>query len=310
MVNRFRGTWPLAALLAVLATLVAACARRVPPDPAYLAEIEAWRAHRLASLKAENGWLSVVGLFWLKPGENRFGSAAANEIVLPGPGTPGVAGTLELRPDGTVLAHPAPGAGVVLDGSPAGERSLRSDREGGKPDVLRIGTVSLYLIDRSGKLAVRAKDSRNPARTGFKGIESFPVDPSYRVLGTFEAYPEARRVAVATAQGPNQTMLVPGIVRFSLAGRALALEPFVNSPDDDTFFFVLRDGTSGHETYGASRFLDAAAPTKGSRSVVLDFNKATNPPCAFTPFATCPLPLPGNVLKVRIKAGEKYSGSE
>jgi len=310
MFNRSPRGLTVVVLSVALAVPIVACARRKPVDPGYASEIQAWRDRRLAALKAEDGWLTVVGLVWLKPGENRFGSAAANEIVLPGAATPAVAGTLEQRPDGTVLVRPRPGAGVTLEGRPAGEQPLRSDREGGKPDVLRIGSVGLYLIERGGKLAARVKDSRSPARVRFQGIESFPVDPSYRVQGTFEPYAEPRRVNVATAQGPSQTMLVPGIVRFSLTGRALSLEPFVESPNDTTFFFVLRDATSGRETYGASRFLDAEAPAKGSRTVDLDFNKAINPPCAFTPFATCPLPLPGNILPVRIEAGEKYSGKE
>lgn len=293
--------------LATAAALVCACARREPADPAYEAEIAAWRARRLATLTAEDGWLSVTGLFWLKPGANRFGSAPGNEIVLPGTGTPALAGTLDLRPDGTVLARPVPTAGVTLDGGPFTERTLRPETDRSRPDVLRIGSVSVYVIERGGKLAARVKDANNPARLRFKGLDSFPADRSYRVEGTFEPYPKARRVGVATAQGPSQTMLVPGVVRFSLGGRALALEPFVSSPDDDTFFFVFRDATSGRETYGASRFLDAAPPAAGSRTVVLDFNKATNPPCAFTAFATCPLPLPGNVLTVRIEAGERYA---
>ncbi len=299
----------VAVLLVAPALAAAACARRRPADPAYAAEIAAWRARRLAALTAPDGWLSVTGLFWLKPGENRFGSAAGNEVVLPGAGTPALAGTLDLRADGAVVARPRPGAGVTLDRLPAGERVLRTDREGGSPDVLRIGPVSVYVIDRAGKLAARVKNADNPARLAFPGIESFPTDRSYRVEGSFEPYPAPRPVTVATAQGPSQTLLVPGVVRFSLAGKALALEPFVSSPADPTFFFVFRDATAGTETYGAGRFLDAAAPAPGARSVVLDFNQATNPPCAFTAFATCPLPLPGNVVPVRIEAGERYTGT-
>ena len=170
--------------------------------------------------------------------------------------------------------------------------------------------MSLYVIERGDRLAIRVKDANNPTRRRFKGIESFPIDPSYHVQGTFEPYPAPRRVTVATAQGPTQTMLVPGLVRFSLAGRALTLEPFVTSPEDPTFFFVFRDATAGSETYGAGRFLDASAPARGSSTVVLDFNEATNPPCALTPFATCPLPPQGNVLPIRIEAGERYSGRE
>lgn len=292
----------------LLGVLQAACGRNAPAvDPRYLAEIETWRAERLASLTSEDGWLTVVGLTWLRPGENRFGSAPGNEVVLPGRGTPALAGTLELRQDGTALLHPRPAIGLTLGGSPATERVLASDRTG-RPDILAVGSIRFYLIDRSGKLAVRVKDPHSARRVGFAGIRHFPVDPAYHVEASFEPYPAPREVAVATIQGPEQKMFVPGVLRFTLRGQALALEPFVSSPEDDTFFIVFRDPTSGSETYGAGRFLDATPPVKGSRTVVLDFNKAYSPPCAFTPYATCPLPPRQNELPVRIEAGEKFSG--
>ena len=291
-----------------LGLLQAGCGRKAPAvDPGYLKEIEKWRSERLASLTSHDGWLAVVGLSWLRPGENRFGSDPANEVVLPGRDTPALAGTLELRQDGTVLLHPRPGTGLTIGGSPATERVLASDGTG-TPDVLAIGTIRFYLIDRSGKLAVRVKDPHSARRVGFAGIRHFPVDPAYRVEANFEPYEVPRKVAVATIQGHEQEMLVPGVVRFTLRGQALAFEPFVSSPEDDTFFIVFRDATSGTDTYGAGRFLDAAAPAKGSRKVVLDFNRAYSPPCAFTPYATCPLPPRQNELPMRIEAGEKFSG--
>ncbi len=298
----------LAASALVLLVALPGCRRKLPSvDPGYLAEIEKWQAERLASLTSEDGWLTVVGLSWLRPGENRFGSDPGNEVVLPGKGTPAVVGTVELRQDGTVFLHPRPGTGLTLGGSPATERVLASDRTG-KPDILGVGSVRFYLIDRGGKLAVRVKDPHSARRVGFTGIRHFPVNPAYRVEGSFEPYSAPREVAVATVQGPTQKMLVPGLVRFTLLGQALALEPFVSSPEDDNFFFVFRDATSGSETYGAGRFLDVTAPAKGVRKVVLDFNRAYSPPCAFTPYATCPLPPGQNELPVRIEAGEKFSG--
>jgi uncharacterized protein (DUF1684 family) len=304
-----RAAWytPLLVTAAVVSTVaLSGCGRRTPAvDPGYLAQIEAWRAERLASLTADNGWLTVVGLFWLHPGENRFGTDPGNEVVLPGKGTAAIAGTLELRQDGTVLLHPGPGTRVTVAGSPATERLLASDR-GGKPDVLAAGAVRFYLIERGGKVAVRVKDPHSVRRVSFAGIRCFPVDPAYRVEGAFEPYPAPREVAVATAQGPEQKMLAPGLVRFQLGGRSLSLEPFISSPDDPGFFFVFRDATSGTETYGAGRFLDTPAPKAPSRVVVLDFNQAYSPPCAFTPYATCPLPPRQNELPVRIEAGEKF----
>jgi uncharacterized protein (DUF1684 family) len=298
----------VSALLAALAAL-AGCGKRAPAvNPAYQGEIESWRAARLAALTAEDGWLTVTGLYWLEPGDNPFGAAPGNTVVLPGKGVPPVAGVFELRRDGTVVVHPREGAGVTLDGAPPPNRALRSDRSG-TPDVLRIGAVRFYVIDRAGTLAVRVKDPDNPARARFEGIRSFPVDPACRVEGTLEAYAVPREVTVATAQGPQQKMLVPGVVRFTLAGKALALQPFVSSPDDRTYMFVFRDLTSAVETYGAGRFLDTDAPSPGSLKVTLDFNKAYSPPCAFTPFATCPLPPRQNELPLRIEAGEMHSGT-
>ena len=296
-------------LALALVALAAGCGRRAPaPDPAYLAAVEKWRAERLASLTAEDGWLTLVGLYWLRAGENRFGSDPADEVPITERGVPPVAGTLELRADGTVLLHPSPTSGLTVNGGPAVVRVLRSDRSG-SPDVLALGPIRFYVIDRAGKLAVRVKDPHSPRRTGFKGLHYFPVDPGFRVVGTLEPYAAPRRVPVATVQGPEQTMFVPGLVRFQLHGRSLALEPFVSAPGDTDYFFVFRDQTSGRQTYGAGRFLDTAAPKGDSRSVVLDFNEAYTPPCAFTPFATCPLPLRQNELPVAVTAGEKFIGS-
>jgi uncharacterized protein (DUF1684 family) len=300
----------LAAVAAGAATsLITASCRKTPPpaDAAYRKEIEQWRAQRLTSLTREDGWLSLVGLYWLRPGENRFGSDPGSDVVLRGHGVPPLAGTLELRPDGSVLAHPRADAGVTLAGRPVPDRPLRSDHAG-KPDVLAVGSVRFYLIDRAGKLAVRVKDIESEARAHFKGLSWFPIDPAYRVDGVLESFPTPHEATVASEQGPAQHMLVPGIVRFTLAGHALALEPFVSSPTDNDFFFVFRDATTGHQTYGAGRFLDAVAPLPGSSRVVLDFNQAYNPPCAFTPYATCPLPPRQNDLPIPIKAGERFEG--
>jgi hypothetical protein len=285
----------------------AACDRRPPADPAYLAEIEAFRAERLARLTAENGWLTLVALAWLEPGDNRFGSAPVNRVVLPGSGVPPVAGTLTLETDGAVVLRTAPEAGVAIDGQAATEARLRSDRDG-SPQVVTIGSVRFHIIERGGRKAVRARDPDSPARAAFTGIEHFPIDPRLRVEGTFEPYGEPREVRVQSHQGPDQTMLAPGLVRFSLRGRPLALEPLVASRQPTEFFFVFRDATAGTETYGAGRYLDTELPEAGTGRVVLDFNRAYNPPCAFTPYATCPLPPPQNVLPVRIAAGEMMRG--
>ncbi len=219
--------------------LATACARRQAPDPAYVAELEAWRAKRLASLTADDGWLSLVGLFWLKPGTNRFGSAPGNEVVLPGDGIPPVAGLLDLA-DGAVTLRTAPEAAVLVNDVPATEQWLATDRSG-RADVVRVGSLRFHVIERAGQLGVRVKDPDNRARREFKGIEHFPIDPAARVEGVFERYQAPREVTVASAHGPDQRMLVTGVVRFRIGVTECALEPFVGSPEDRHFFFVFRD---------------------------------------------------------------------
>ncbi len=292
--------------LAALIPLLPSCSRHDAP-PRYRAEINRFRSEREARLTAEDGWLSLVGLHWLTPGVNRFGSAPANDVVLEGDPVPPYAGILEVGEGGTITLRTTTASGITLGGEPVAERRLATDASG-TPDVLALGTLRFHVIDRSGRLGLRVKDLASTARRRFTGIEYFPTDTAYRVEGRFERYTSARTVAVASAQGPDQEMLVPGVVRFSLRGTELSLEPYVSSPDDDSLFFVFRDATSGSTTYGAGRFLTANAPADGSGAVVLDFNRAINPPCAFTPYATCPIASAANTLSVAVEAGEMMRG--
>ncbi|MGE5235419.1 MAG: DUF1684 domain-containing protein [Acidobacteriota bacterium] len=311
MTSALRSTTRRGLLLMTAGTLLAstlACAKRVETtDPAYAAELARWHEARIAALTREDGWLTLVGLYWLHRGVNRFGSAPGNEVILHGADVPPVAGLFEVRSDGAVIVRTGPESGVTLAGAPVAERTLRADATG-SPDVLALGSLRFYIIERAGTLGVRVKDLDSPAKKDFRGIETFPVDPAFRLDATFEAYPTPRQIEVPSAHGPAQSMLVPGVVRFTVAGRACSLEPFVSSPDDRQFFFVFRDATAGRETYGAGRFLDAEGPAAGSKRLVVDFNRAYNPPCAFTPYATCPLPPAANILPVRIEAGEMMRG--
>jgi uncharacterized protein (DUF1684 family) len=294
------------ALPALLFAAVALLACRRPPaaDPAYAAEIGTARALRETRLASENGWLTLVALHWLAPGENAFGSDPALPLSLEAPGIPPRAGAFVLESDGSVRLVVEAGAPVTVDGAPPTGAPLVTDRDG-KPSVVEAGRVRLTVIERGGKLAVRARDPESARRREFPGIEHFPVDPSLRVEGAFEKYDAPREIEVPSAQGPAQKSLAPGRVRFTIDGKERTLEPTVESPTDDTLFFVFGDATNGTETYGAGRFLYATAPKDGSSKVVLDFNLAQNPPCAFTPYATCPLVMPRNVLPERIEAGEK-----
>jgi len=290
------------ALLLALATL--ACRKPPAADPAYAAEIGTSRALRETRLASENGWLTLVALHWLAPGENAVGSDPAAPLSLEAPGIPPKACAFDLRPDGTVHLKVEAGAPVLVNGASPSGAPLVTDRDG-KPDVVTVGRVRLTVIERGGKLAVRARDPESPRRTGFEGIAYFPVDPALRVEGTLERYPKPVEIEVPSAQGPAQKALAPGLVRFRIRGEERTLEPTVESPTDETLFFVFGDATAGTETYGAGRFLYATAPAADATKVVLDFNLAQNPPCAFTPYATCPLVLPKNVLPDRIEAGEK-----
>jgi uncharacterized protein (DUF1684 family) len=294
-------------IVLALPLIVVACTDTPPPiDPAYRAEIEAAWAEREARLVADDGWLTLTGLFWLEPGPNTVGSSPESAVRLPDGAAPSEVGVLDLRADGRVTLVPSPNGGLTINGEPAIERPLASDAAG-SPDLLRAGRVLFYLLARGDRTGVRVKDPEAAARREFAGIQHFPVDPAFRVTATFEPYPEPREVAIPTVIGTPSMMLAPGMLRFEIRGETVSIEPYVSEPSDRELFIVFRDATSGDTTYGAGRFLDAER-IKGSDEVILDFNLATNPPCAFSPFATCPLPTPENSLRIPIEAGEKYSG--
>jgi uncharacterized protein (DUF1684 family) len=296
----------LSALVALVVGVIACSEAPAPVDPVYAAEIEEWRSARLARLTADDGWLTLTGLYWLEPGENFIGSANDNTVVLPDESIPAIAGRLVLGPDGTVAAIAEDGAGVEINGEPLTEATLKTDAEG-KPDVITAGRIQFYIIDREGRLAARVKDSEATTRTEFTGIEHFPIGPSFRVEARLEPYDAPREVAVPTVLGQDTTYIAPGLLRFSIDGVDQLLEPYLSGPDNDRYFLIFRDSTSAVTTYGAGRFLYSSAADEAG-TTVLDFNLAYNPPCAFTPHATCPLPPPQNWLKASIEAGEKYAG--
>jgi uncharacterized protein (DUF1684 family) len=288
---------------------VASCSRApASVDPAYRTAIEAWRAERLDRLTAPDGWLALAGLYWLEPGENRFGSAPDGQIVLPDQTIPEIAGLLIVGPEGKVTAHAEPGSGVRINDEDLTTAEVHTDADGA-PDILTAGRISFYVIDRDGRLAARVKDPLNEARTDFGGIEYFPIDTAYRVNALFEPYDEPHEVSIPTVVGQDTTMLATGLLRFTIDGQEMTLEPYVDSPQDHEFFLLFRDATSGTTTYGAGRFLSAEAPDQDGVTL-LDFNFSFNPPCAYTPYATCPLPPPQNILTVPIEAGEMYAGPD
>jgi uncharacterized protein (DUF1684 family) len=278
-------------------------------DPAaHRREIEAWQQARDVRLRADGGWLTLAGLFWLKPGANRFGADAQNDIVLPAHAAPAQAGVFTL--DGArkiVTVEAAAGVAVTLGGQPVTRTALRSDAAGAEPDVLALGPLTMQVIDRQGHLGIRLKDSQSQTRREFTGLHYYPIDARYRVVARFVAHPRPVRITIPNALGFPETEPSPGYAEFELGGRTLRLDAVTETPGDRQLFFIFRDGTAGRTTYGSGRFLYADPPEKTGGPLILDFNKAYTPPCAFTPYATCPLPPAQNRLPVSIEAGELFA---
>jgi uncharacterized protein len=292
-------------LTALAAALVVAAAGAAFADEAYRAEVQAWRQERETRLKADGGWLTLAGLFWLKEGPNRFGTDPAGDIVLPEGSAPAKAGVFELKGEQVTVAL-RPGANGRIGGKPvSGAAAMRPDTSG-SPDVLEIGTLSLNVIKRGERFGIRLKDKNSAIRRSFTGLHWFDVGEAYRVEARWVSYPQPKPVKVPNVLGQTEAMPSPGYAEFEMGGKPVRLDGVLEDPHAEQLFFILRDQTSGKETYGAGRFLYADLPKSGK--VVLDFNKAYNPPCAFTPYATCPLPPPQNWMPVRIDAGELAYG--
>jgi uncharacterized protein (DUF1684 family) len=270
-------------------------------------EIEDWRSQRLATLTKQDGWLTLIGLFWLNEGENKFGSAAANPIRLPKDRAPLVAGSLWLE-NGRVRMTAFPAFEITANGTPVTELALKDDTEDGGPTVLKFGTLLLNVIKRGDRVGVRVKDSDSQTRREFKGLDYYPVDPKWRIEARFEAYQPPKIIPITNVLSMTDDETSPGALAFEVAGTTYRVDPIIEKGETD-LFVIISDGTTGKETYGAGRYLYVSPPDKSGK-VVIDFNKAYSPPCAFTNYATCPLPPPQNRLPFRIEAGEKkYAGT-
>jgi uncharacterized protein len=285
------------ASLALVLTVAMAAGAVADDKQSYEAQIRQWRAAREAELKADDGWLTLAGLFWLKEGENRIGSDAANEIVLPEGAAPARLGVIDFR-EGRTTLRVTSGAGVTLNHKRVTTAELQSD-ERQKPDVVRLGPLSFHVIKRGARYGVRVKDLNSRARREFKGRRWYPANPAYRLTAGFVAYDQPRGIAIINKLGDATKMPSPGYVLFKLNDNEYRFDAL---EEDGKLFFVFGDLTNGKATYGAGRFLYADRGQGGK--VILDFNQAVNPPCAFTPFATCPLPPRQNRLKISIEAGE------
>lgn len=259
-------------------------------------------AHRTRKrIKADDGWLTVAGLFWLKEGTNTIGGGDAFDVKLPADFT-GKFGEISLQ-NGVATLKVENGIQAIADDKNVSSVELVSD-EKGEPTIIRNYGLSFYLIKREDRFGVRLKNENNPSRVNFRGLKWFPIDANYKIVANFEPFPEPKEVLIPNVLGGNFKMKSPGILKFKIGAKTYTLQPV---EEEDHLFIIFRDLTSKTETYGAGRFL--YTPKAANGKVILDFNKAENPPCAFTSFATCPLPPEQNRLEVEIKAGEKRYGN-
>lgn len=278
----------------------------VSVEDRYPAEIKIWRAERLDRLKSGTGWLSLVGLHWLKEGANTIGSAKGNDIAIAS--APPKLGTATLA-GGEVTFALADGANAIIGNSDKIRSSKLLDDRSERPTLVAFAKTSFLVIDRDGKKALRVRDADAPTLKNFQGLDYFEISEAWRVEAKWEAYDPPKTLEVPTVLGTVEKYPVPGKATFERDGKTFELMPVLETPNAKQLFVIFADRTTGKETYGSGRFLYADMPKDGK--IVLDFNKAYNPPCAFTPYATCPLAPPENRLNLRVDAGEKkYKGGK
>ncbi len=281
----------------ILASIAIATGSMVRQE--FLAESLKWRAERVADLKKPEGWLTVAGLYWLSDGENTLGTKPGSKVLLPA--TSSAAPTV-----GSLLIAKRKVSLKILDGISAkvngvvasGTVALKTDGDG-KPDTISVGSVKFKIIVRGKRIGVRLYDSNSIYMKEFNGCHWYPVNAAYRVKGKFVAYTPPKKVKILNILGDYEATTLPGYVEFTLNGKVCRLDA---QDEGDTLFFNFKDITSGTMTYPPGRFLNVPKPVNGM--VDMDFNKAVNPPCAFTAFATCPLPPKSNILNIRVSAGE------
>ena len=257
--------------------------------PEYTESIRQWQQQRDKALRSDDGWLTLAGLFWLKPGDNTIGSADSNDFVLPKGSAPDRVGTIRLEGEKVTFTRP--------NGS---SRNLSYTEE--KPDVIHAGSVSFYVIKRGDKLGIRVKDSASSVRKNFAGLKYFPINPAFHFEAKF--IPDPKKIPILNILGRTELEESPGVVEFSYEGRLYRLRPIY---EGNTLFFLFKDPTNKSNTYQAGRMLNTPLPVNGK--VDLDFNRSYNPPCTFTPYATCPLPPKENTLPFPIEAGEMRYGN-
>jgi len=288
-------------LIISLSVLLNGCNSSTPvitDEAVYVKSIEEWQHQRLERLKNKNGWLSLSGLFWLEEGENSFGSDAENDIVFPEKAN-AFCGTLVLD-SGSVTLRVAEGVDISVMDFLITEMELRDDHSE-NTTRLQQGDLAWYILKRGDRYGIRLRDHKHPRIDELDHIPSYPIQTSYVVEATLEPFDSPKVMNVATpVEGLTEEYECPGILNFKINGKALKLHPFTSG---NRYFLVIADETSGLDTYGAGRFMYTEPDSSGQ--IILDFNKAYNPPCAFSPFATCPMPPRENFMPAAIEAGEK-----
>lgn len=286
----------------VFLAVIIGCKKTVEENPEYVTEINDWHRKRIERLKAPDGWLNLVGRTWLKPGVNKFGSAQDNDVIIESDKVPAHIGEFIFE-DSTVTMKVYDGVKVLLDGNPVKVIIMIDDQ---KKDmtVFEYGTIKWNLIIRGDKYGIRFRDMESPLVKNFKGIERYPINSEWKFNARFEAYNPPKKIYVPNVLGQIEEELSPGAVVFEKEGKTFRIDAI---DEGKKLFLIFADETSGEETYGGGRFLYVDKPDSLG-IIILDFNKAYNPPCVFTKYATCPLPPEQNYLKLRIEAGEKNYG--
>ncbi|OFX85645.1 MAG: hypothetical protein A2W99_06330 [Bacteroidetes bacterium GWF2_33_16] len=273
--------------------------KKVTPED-YVKSIKEWQQKRLTNLKSENGWLNLVGLYWLKDGQNPFGSSEANNIIFP-KNAPEFIGTIILY-KGNISVSINADVNVYINDSLFKEYDILTDNDENTTQF-KLGTLRWHIIKRGDRYGIRLRDLESPLINQIAEIPSFPIDLNWRIEAKFERFQESKEIAIPNVLGETSFEKYYGVLKFTIEGKEYSLIPTGDGINED-FFVIFADETSAEETYGAGRFLSVEKPDKNGNTFI-DFNKATNPPCAFTNFATCPLPPKENILDVKILAGEK-----
>jgi uncharacterized protein len=269
---------------------------------AYQQEVDSWHSKRIESLKSESGWLNLAGLYWLEEGKNSFGAAKENKIIFPSGAITDKAGTFE-RTGNTVTFHAAEGTKVLVDGKEV-KHAVVFNPDSTRNPTLSYGNLKWNFIKRDDKIGLRLRDLKSPTLTHFKGIERFPVKEDWKAEATVQKT-AASTIAITNVLGQTNQQKTPGTLVFTIEGKEYKLDPI---DEGSKLLLVFGDATSGNETYPAGRFISVDKPDANGKTVI-DFNKAYNPPCAFSPYATCPLPPKQNILPIPVTAGEKSFGN-